>query len=471
MSDLFWILLGITHVIAAARVTSHALLTKEDSRGAVAWIGIAWLSPLIGSALYGAFGINRIARKAGQLSYLYRPGRPAPEPGAGPELEVPINVGWIAEVGRRVTGRRLTAGNRIRPLVTGDQAAQAMLEALNGARESVALASYIFEEDRTGRAFANALAAARDRGVQVRVLIDGVGGGYLKYPMVKRLRKMGVPVASFLHFWLPWQMSFLNLRNHKKVLIVDGRRAFTGGMNISDDTMGRPPSIRDVHAELTGPAVRHLMESFADDWRFTTGESLSDARWWPDLDTETAGTAAVRGVTSGPDEDMGSLETLLGTAVVEARRRIRIVTPYFLPDRHLQMALSLAVLRQVDVEIVIPEHTNKRLVDWAVRANLGMLAGASYTVFLAPEPFDHSKLMTVDGALCLIGSSNWDVRSHRLNFELDLETYDTKLTAEIDALIDDKIARARRLNMSDLANRPKWQQLRDAGARLFLPYL
>jgi cardiolipin synthase len=168
---------------------------------------------------------------------------------------------------------------------------------------------------------------------------------------------------------------------------------------------------------------------------------------------------------------MGSLETLLGTALVEARRRIRIVTPYFLPDRHLQMALAVAVLRRVEVEIVIPERTNKRLVDWAVRANLGLLAGASNTVFLAPEPFDHSKLMTVDGAFCLIGSSNWDVRSHRLNFELDLETYDTDLTAKVDRLIDDKIAVARRLDMDALAARPKWQQLRDAGARLFLPYL
>jgi cardiolipin synthase len=469
MSDLFWILLGIVHVAAASRVTGHALLTKEDSRGAVAWIGIAWLSPLIGSALYGAFGINRIARKAGQLSYLYRPGRPAPEPGAGPEPEVPVNVGWIAEVGRRVTGRRLTAGNAVTPLATGDQAAHAMLAAIGEARESIALASYIFQDDRTGQAFANALAAAQDRGVLVRVLIDGVGGGYLSYPMVKRLRRMGVPVASFLHFWLPWRMSFLNLRNHKKLLVVDGQRAFTGGMNISDDTMGEPPQIRDTHVTLDGPAVRHLMESFADDWSFTTGEILGDAGWWPDV--APVGGVSARGVTSGPDEDMGSLETLLGTALVEARRRIRIVTPYFLPDRHLQMALSVAALRQVEVEIVIPARTNKRLVDWAVRANLGMLAGATYVVYLAPEPFDHSKLMTVDGAFCLIGSSNWDVRSHRLNFELDLETYDAHLTEQVDRLIDDKIAVARRLDMRELDDRPKWQQLRDAGARLFLPYL
>ena len=422
MSDLFWILLGIVHVAAAARVTSHALLTKEDSRGAVAWIGIAWLSPLIGSALYGAFGVNRIARKAGQLSYLYRPGRPAPEPGSGAEPAVSANVGWIAEVGRRVTGRRLTGGNAVRPLATGEAAAHAMLEAIGQARESVALASYIFQDDRSGRAFANALAAARDRGVAVRVLIDGVGGGYLSYPMVKRLRRMGVPVASFLHYWLPWRMSFLNLRNHKKLLIVDGRRAFTGGMNIADDTMGEPPRIRDTHAELEGPAVRHLMESFRR--RLELFDRRNPVRSTAGGRTRGRGRVSARGVTSGPDEDMGSLETLLGTALVEARRQIRIVTPYFLPDRHLQMALSIAALRQVEVEIVIPEQTNKRLVDWAVRANLSMLAGASYIVFLSPEPFDHSKLMTVDGAFCLIGSSTGTCAVTDSTSNSIVETYD-----------------------------------------------
>jgi cardiolipin synthase len=469
MNDLLFYALALLHTLAAARVTRHALLTKEDSRGAVAWIGIAWLSPLIGSALYGAFGINRIARKAGELSDLYRPGRPAPEPGAGPEPEVPVNVGWIAEVGRRVTGRRLTDGNAVVPLTAGAAARDEMLRAIREARHTVALASYIFELDETGRAFADALAAAHRRGVEVRVLIDGVGGGYLTYPMLRHLRRLGVPAGSFLHSWQPWRMSFLNLRNHKKLLIVDGQRAFTGGMNIADDTMADASAIADTHAALSGPVVRHLTEAFIDDWSFTTGELLAGSHWL--VEPQAAGAVSARGVTSGPDEDMGSLETLLGTAIVEARRRVRIVTPYFLPDRHLQMALSVAVLRRVAVEIVIPEHTNKRLVDWAVRANLRFVSGASWQVYFAPPPFDHSKLMTVDGGFCLLGSSNWDVRSHRLNFELDLETYDADLTAQMDRIIDAKIARARPLDPAEMDARSGWQQLRDAGARLFLPYL
>lgn len=469
MMDLLLIAVVLAHVVAAARVTGHALVTKEDSRAAVAWIGMAWLSPLIGSLLYWFFGINRIARKATRLSLRFRSDRPGPESGDGPAPDVPENVRRIAEMGRRVTGRRMTRGNAVQLYEDGAEAAEAMLDAIGQARHSVALASYIFQDDATGAAFVTALAEAQQRGVAVRVLIDGVGGGYFTYPVVQRLRHRGVPAASFLHSWQPWRMAFVNMRNHKKLLIVDGKHAFTGGMNIADNTMRRPAEVQDTHAALSGPVVRHLMQAFADDWRFSTGESLGEEAWWPDV--PQAGEVAARALTSGPDEDMGNLETLLTTAMVEARSRVRIVTPYFLPDRHLRMALSLAALRGVRLEIVIPERSNKALVDWATRAILRFFAGAGWRVYLSPPPFDHSKLLTVDGAFSLIGSSNWDVRSHRLNFELDVEAYDPGIAAEVDRAIDRRIARARRLRRNELAAQPSWQMLRDAAARLLLPYL
>lgn len=457
------------HVLAAARVTAHALLTKADGRAAVAWIGLAWLSPFVGSLLYAVFGVNRIARKATRLSHLYRSDRPEPETGLGPEPDVPDNLARVARVGRRVTGRRLVQGNAATLYERGDVAAAAMLEAIRKARRSVALATYIFESDDTGEAFAGALAAAQARGVAIRVLVDGVGGGYFTYPMLRQLRRRGVPASSFLHSWQPWRMPFVNMRNHKKLLIIDGERAFTGGMNIADHTMRPPIAVRDTHAHFAGPVVRHLMQAFADDWNFTTGESLTDDCWWPTV--PSTGGVTARALTSGPDEDIETLETILSTAIVEARECIRIATPYFLPDRYLQLALSLAVLRGVRVEVVIPEHSNKPLVDWATRANLQFLTGVRQGVFMSPPPFDHSKLTTVDGVFCIVGSSNWDVRSHRLNFELDVEVYDSELTARVDQAIDRKIANARALTDGDTTARPQWMQLRDATARLLLPYL
>mgnify|MGYP006422038947 CR=1 FL=1 len=468
MGDLLSGAVTLAYLAAAAWVTGHALLHKEDSRAAVAWIGLAWLSPLVGSALYAVFGVNRIARKASRLSSRHRPDRPGPEAGGGPDPDVPENLRRIAAVARQVSGRRLTGGNAL-ALHEGEAAATAMRAAIEDARHSLALASYIFETDAVGESFIAALARAQARGVAVRVLIDGVGGGYLTYPVLRRLRRAGVPAASFLHSWQPWRMPFLNLRNHKKLLIVDGTRAFTGGMNIGADAMARPYRIRDTHGEVAGPVARHLMQAFADDWSFTTGESLTDAHWWPAI--PEAGPMAARALTSGPDEDMSTLETVLASAISDARERVRIVTPYFLPDRHLEMGLALATLRGVAVEIVIPERGNKRLMDWAMRASLRFPASAGWRVYLTPPPFDHSKLMTVDGGLVLIGSSNWDVRSHRLNFELDIEGYNREIAADVDALIDRKIAAARRLESTSLHAAPYVRQLRDGAARLLLPYL
>jgi len=467
--DPWQLALTALYLAGAVGVTGHALLTKADGRAAVAWLALAWLSPYIGAAVYLLLGVNRVTRKAHRLAV-----HPAASGGPRGSAAEPVpleaaQLAGVARVSERLTGRELTPGNRVQLYEQGDAALAAMLAAIGDAEHSVALTSYLFADDASGRRVAAALTAAHRRGVAARVLIDGVGGGYLRYPMLRRLRRAGVPAASFLHSWRPWRMPFLNLRNHKKLLVADGVLAFTGGMNITGATMAPRPGLRDAHAAVRGPAVPQLLRAFAEDWAFTTGERLTGPAWWRPPDT--AGTTAARAITSGPDEDTGTLETVLAAAIVEARRRVRVVTPYFLPDRHLSMALSLAVLRGLRVEIVMPRRSNKRVVDWAARANLRFFTGAAGSVFLTPAPFDHAKLMTVDGTLTVLGSSNWDVRSHRLNFELDLEAHDPALTARVDAAIDARIAGARTLTDAELAARPRWQQLRDAAARLFLPYL
>jgi cardiolipin synthase len=215
--------------------------------------------------------------------------------------------------------------------------------------------------------------------------------------------------------------------------------------------------------------VQQLMGTFARDWGFTTGEALDQSIWWPRL-TE-AGSVFARGIPSGPDADLYKLEALLGAALAQARRRVRIVTPYFLPDQRLQFALAQARLRGVEVTILIPGKCDYAFLDWAFRAHLQFLRNANIAFHLSPLPFDHAKLMTVDGQWSLIGSSNWDTRSLRLNFEFDLECYDTDFSARLDALIDERLAKSHSLDPESLLARPKWMQLRDSAARLFLPYL
>ncbi|HEY0265501.1 MAG TPA: phospholipase D-like domain-containing protein [Rhizomicrobium sp.] len=461
--------LAVAYVFLSLAVTIDVLLKKSDVRGALGWIGLVWLAPITGSLFYFLFGINRVTRRATKLGRRddFRQSLP---PAADPDT-LP-NVALLSDVSDKVTQNPLTDGNALDLLLCGDEAYPAMLAAIGGAKQSVALASYIFRDDAAGRAFADALVDAAGRGVDVRVLLDGLGAGYIYPAIFNRMRRGGVAAARFLHTWLPWRMPFLNMRNHRKILVVDGALAFVGGINIGAENWARVNgrcTVQDVHFQVTGPVVRVVMDAFARDWSFTTGEELNSAIWWPKL--EKTGQVFARGLRSGPDADIYRLELLLGAAITLAQKRIRIVTPYFLPDARLQFALLQAGLRGVEIEIVLPGRSDQRVMDWAMRGHLRFFRHIKAAIIATPEPFDHSKLCTVDGEWALIGSSNWDARSFRLNFEFDLECTDRDLTARIDAVIDGKIARGRALTPDMLAAEPVWLRLRNAAARLLMPYL
>ena len=472
---------GLLHLLASGAVTVHVLLRKRDVRAATAWIGVAWLSPGFGAALYYVFGINRVMRRTSRMSRGVTPRKAlvAARPATGetkpavPEISsLPENIATIARVSALASRHLLAPGNAMTVLRAGDEAYPAMLEAISEAKRSVAIASYIFHSDKVGLAFVAALKKAQDRGAEIRVLIDGVGSGYLRSPIAERFAAAGIRTERFLHYWQPWRMPFVNMRNHKKLLIVDGTLGFTGGLNIAAQNLlaDRPPHpVNDLHFRFAGPIVTQLMVTFAEDWNFMTGEVLDGDRWWPDI--PAAGAIPARGISSGPDEDIGVLSSIMATAVIEAKRRLRIVTPYFLPDQTLTACLAIAALRGVEVDIVVPARSDHVTFQWAMHAHLALLATPGVTIYYSRPPFDHSKLMTVDGAWSLVGSANWDVRSLRLNFEFNVECYGSRATTEIDRVIDAKIAAARKVPPAEFAARPVAVKLRDSAARLLLPYL
>ncbi|WP_422002879.1 phospholipase D-like domain-containing protein [Reyranella sp.] len=453
------------HVALAGAVTVHVLLHKRNVGAAVSWIGIAWLSPYLGALLYVTMGINRVKRRAQRLRRrrLLDSGAAALANELAPEKMTPLEFA----IGR-LTGLACEPGNKVEILRSGDEAYPRMLAAIEAAEKSVGLVSYIFRSDRAGERFHRALIEAQRRGVEVRVLIDGVGGGYFWSGTYHALHKAGVPVARFLHSYLPWRMPFVNLRNHRKVMVVDGRIAFTGGLNIGAENIQAddPPFVvRDTHFQLEGPVVEQLADAFADDWLFTTGEKLLTDKWFPPL--EKAGSVTARVVTSGPDEDMEQIEFVALHAISCAQRSVRVVTPYFLPPEPLTMALGLAALRGVRVDIVLPENSNHAILDWARRVPLRPLIVAGCRVWLVPAPFDHSKLMFVDDSWALIGSANWDTRSFRLNFEVNVELHDSDLAARLNALT----GKGRELGVEELDADSLLIRLRSAAARLLQPYL
>ncbi len=287
--------------------------------------------------------------------------------------------------------------------------------------------------------------------------------------MHKLLQAQGVPTALFIPIR---NIKILNLRTHRKLMVIDGHIGFTGGMNIRVNHIVSEPSKEptvDVHFRLQGPVVQQLHDVFADDWHFATGEVLHGRRWIGPLMAH--GPIFARGIADGPDETVSALAVTLHAAISAAKRRIRVVTPYFVPDMTLLSALSVAATRGIEVDVVLPLKGNLRFVEWAAWSQVKELLAFGCRVWLTEPPFDHSKLMTVDGLWTLFGSSNWDTRSLRLNFEHNIEAHDQLFAFKIDQIIDEKIARARRLTLEQVERRPFWQQVRDSFARLGSPYL
>ncbi len=467
------------HIGLASGVTAHVVLTKDDVRGAIGWAGLAWLTPVIGAALYAMFGINRIRRQAGRI----RRGRLIPwmaSTGSIPLLlkdapfpnEVAPSTRSLATLVGVATGSPLLGGNAVDLLVDGDEAYPAMLEAIEGATRSVALMTYIFDRGQVADWFVEALARAVQRGVEVRVLVDGVGARYSRPPILRTLRARGIRTGSFLPPFLPWVQPYINLRNHRKLLVVDGEVGFCGGLNIRDGcllALKAPGPTRDLHFRFRGPVAEQLMSAVAFDWKFATGEELSGPAWFPEVDS--TGHVLARGIRDGPDEDFETLLVTFLGALAQATRSIRIATPYFLPDAPLIDALRVAAMRGVQVDLLIPAHGNLRLVQWAATAQLRQVLRWGCRVHLSPPPFDHSKLLLVDDEWSLVGSANWDPRSLRLNFEYGVECYSRELAATLGALFDARMAAARPFTLGDLERRSPLVKLRDGVAWLAQPYL
>ena len=473
------------HAVAGLSLTlsllasAHAILFKRDPRSAVLWAGLAWLLPLVGAVLYFVLGVNRIRRRALRLrgEEPRSPAPPAPTACAPDTLEAHLpaphrHLVTLAGLMDRVVGRPLLAGNRLEPLVNGDAAYPAMLEAIAAARHSIALSTYIFDRDAAGLAFARALGAAVRRDVAVRVLIDATGLRYSWPSILGDLRRAGVPCARFLPAFPFGRLLAINLRNHRKLLVVDGRVGFTGGLNIREGHclawQPRHP-VQDLHFRVEGPVVAQLQEAFVEDWRFTTGEALAGEAWFPPLDC--AGPVFARGIPDGPDEDFEVLRwTLLG-ALAAARQSVRVMTPYFLPDAALISALNLAALRGVAVDILLPGKNNLPFVHWASQAHWWQVLERGCRLWFSPPPFDHSKLFLVDDAWALIGSTNWDPRSLRLNFEFNVECYDPALAGRLAAWFETRRRAARPVTLAEVDARPLPVRLRDGLARLLTPYL
>lgn len=466
------------HLLAALATAAHAVMYKRDPRAAWGWVLTSFAMPFLGPPLYWLMGMNRIRRRrVGELPGAGPPSGPARAEAAEVEVRL-LEIGvpgfiHLVHLGRRITDQPLLAGNLVDPLRNGEEAYPAMLAAIDGARRSVNLATYIFDGDAAGQQFVRALSAAAERGVEVRVLVDAFGEWYSRVRVRHSFRKTKVRCAKFVPPIPLWRGAFLNLRSHRKILVVDGEVGYTGGMNLSDRHMAsradNPHRVEDLHFRIRGPIVAELQRVFLADWLFVTGEKLQGDRFHPFL--EHAGTALCRGVSDGPNQEQETVRYILLGALACARRRIQIQTPYFIPDRWTLAGLVTAALRGVEVDIVLPEKSNLPFIHWAMRSYLWELLRFGVRIFLVPPPFVHTKVLLVDGIWALIGSANLDPRSLRMNFEFNVEVYDPALGARLGADLDAVVARSRAVTLQEVDSRSLPVRLRDGVAKLFSPFL
>ena len=475
-------ILFVLSVVLGAIAAIHATMTKEEVRTAIGWVGVIVLSPIVGAVVYAIAGVNRIRRSTlshqranrGKIALYHLSHFDTTNDLV--RAAFGRQFGAMKILGDAVSLYDFTSGNNIDMLETGDEAYAAMLDAIGRAERSIMLETYIFDRDAIGEKFADALGDAVKRGVEVRVLVDAVGARYSFPSIVKLLKDKGVAVDVFNgNIIIGLRLPYANLRTHRKILIVDGKVAFTGGMNIRAGfvrAIAGDGVAFDTHFKLKGPAIADLFHIASEDWRFATGELLTGEAWKIAPPENPPGTGTlVRVVGSGPDKNVETNQRMMMGAFSIAEQHILIMTPYLLPDRELISALVTAARRGVSVDIVVPGVNNLKLVDRAMRAQFDQLLKDGCRIWRAGGAFNHSKLMTIDGAWSYVGSSNIDPRSLRLNFEVDLEILDRDVARQVEERIGKVIEESREVNLAHLKSRPFLERLLDRIIWLGSPYL
>ncbi len=450
------------------------LLRKKDPAATFAWILVLVFVPFVGVVLFWFLGRDRMRRPVRE--------RVRAKAEVRDSLEVRLSGQFDAELlDRSLAGQpaeqrgvmrlastlgkmQIVAGNEARVLVGAEAKLEALLEAIERARDHVHLEYYIFRGDETGGRVLDALTKAAERGVRVRLLYDGYGSVGLRRHL-RALAKAGGHAAPFFPLSLLRRAYTVNLRNHRKLVVIDGEIGLAGGINIGD--MFR--SWRDVHLYFEGPVVAELQAVFVADWFWATRVSLVHPSFFPTL--APRGNAIVQIMQSGPDERAEAIHRLYFAAIASSRERVYLTTPYFVPDRAMSVALQTAALRGVEVRLVVPRRSNHRVTFHAGRSFYDELLEAGVHVHEYVPGMLHTKAMVVDGRFATLGSANLDVRSFRLNFELVAVLYDEESVARLEALFREDLAQTEEVELTAWRTRPVITKMKEGFGRLMSPLL
>ena len=488
-----WVLTTtILHTVAFIGVCLHALQRRRNASATILWIFVAWSFPLIGPLLYLSFGIDRVpdkglrTRTANQLMLTRRNAKHAAEdPFVAWHFDFSTRISDIEDGLSRKLNRSidplnpdhpLLDGNSIMPLACGDEAYPLMLQSIRAAKNHIHLQSYIIHRDKTGRKFLEELSKKAEEGVQVRVLFDRFGsthayfgGMFRKYRHLPNFHICGWTQAN------PLKRQFqINMRNHRKNLVVDGHVAFFGGVNIAAENVTTPAksAIRDYHFKVEGPLVHELQFSFLRDWYFMTQESIDqllNADHFPEM--LSIGSGRARLIDSGPSAPPGLATETFFNAIIMAQKQIFIVTPYFVPTNDIIRALRSAAHRGVDVRLIVPQKNNHRYAGMASKALFEELLVSGVRIYLRKPPFIHAKAMVIDSCIALAGTANLDVRSLELNYETIALLEDAVAIDKLKLMIHEDLENSLEIELNEWLHRPAIQKLTENLCALMTPVL
>ncbi|MGK0494334.1 MAG: cardiolipin synthase [Maribacter sp.] len=384
----------------------------------------------------------------------------------------------LAEFVRKSASSPLTANNAIKLLLNGEEKFPEVLRALEAAEHHIHLEYYIYEDDETGKSITDILIQKAKRGVEVRFIYDDFGSNALSKNFIKNLEAAGVQTAPFYKIKVLALASRLNYRNHRKIIVVDGKTSFVGGINMSDryrnDSLAKDDLFwRDTHLMLNGPATSSLQHLFLCDWNFCSPNTMVyHADYFPEPATGTEiGREIVQLVPSGPDSNLPVIFYSLLEAIGAAKKKILITTPYFIPGESLIDVLIIAAQGGLKVQLLVPGVSDSKLVNAAARSYYTELLKYGVEIFLYNKGFIHGKTMVVDDDLAIIGSANMDYRSFEFNFEINALIYGKEITRQLETAFLNDLQESTKIDANDWLARPKYIHLWEKVVRLLSPFL
>jgi len=477
----YWIGFNILLLLTNIVVVMVIVMENRDPVKTISWLLVLFLMPVIGIILY--LYVGRKFKKSKFFTHKGVADEISMEKLRKQQL-IQLNQEVFITDERLIKKRNMmrlllnnskaliTHNNRVKVLNNGRQTFSSMIYELENATHHIHLEFYIIEDDKIGNRIKDILLRKASQGVKIKVIYDAVGSWSLSRSYLKSLSLAGIEVRSFMPVKFYALANKVNYRLHRKILVIDGRVGFVGGLNIADRYLRGPETgnmWRDTHLRLEGDSVHSLQAIFLTDWNFVTESLVEDAGFFPRHPVPE--TKMVQIVTSGPDSDWQSIMQAYFTAITTAEKYVFISTPYFLPNESIMTALKTAALGGVDVRILLPEKNDSWIVGSGSRSYIKELLATGVKVYLFRKGFTHSKLMVVDDVFASIGTANMDIRSFNQDFEVNALIYNEELATSVKEEYLKDIELSLLLKLEEWQKRPLSEKILESIARIFSPLL